>query len=98
MAVVLSFLQLTAVGYVIQAIFDSDSLWLVALLLAGMVAVGSLHGPRSRARNTWRARIDRARPCHSTAVTLWLVLALGVFPTPRPATWCRWAGWSSAMR
>ena len=34
MAVLRSFLQLTAVGYVIKAIFDSDSLWLVALLLA----------------------------------------------------------------
>ena len=33
-AVLRSALQLTAVGYVIQAIFDSDSLWLVALLLA----------------------------------------------------------------
>ena len=27
--------QLTAVGYVIKAVFDSDSLWLVVLLLAG---------------------------------------------------------------
>ena len=44
-AVIRSFLQLTAVGYVIQAIFDSDSLWLVAALLAGMVGFG-----------TWTAR------------------------------------------
>ena len=37
MAVLRSFIQLTAVGYVIQAIFDTDSLWLVVALLAGMV-------------------------------------------------------------
>ena len=40
-AVFRSFIQLTAVGYVIQAIFDTDSLWLVAALLAGMVAFGA---------------------------------------------------------
>ena len=41
-AVVRSFVQLTAVGYVIQAIFDSDSLWLVVALLAVQVTVGTL--------------------------------------------------------
>ena len=78
-AVARSFVQLTAVGYVIQAIFDTDSLWLVAALLAGMVAFG-----------TWTAR-GRAKgvPAPSVpillalavaaAVTLGLVLALGVF-------------------
>src|ERR671939_549287 len=40
-AVIRSFVQLTAIGYVIQAIFDSDSLWLVALLLAVMGALWS---------------------------------------------------------
>ena len=40
-AVLRSFVQLTAVGYVIQAIFDSDSLWLVVALLAGMVVFGA---------------------------------------------------------
>ena len=48
-AVLRSFLQLTAVGYVIQAIFDSDSLWLVAALLAGMVAFGTVTA-RGRAK------------------------------------------------
>jgi putative ABC transport system permease protein len=78
-AVLRSFLQLTAVGYVIQAIFDTDSLWLVVALLAGMVAFG-----------TWTAR-GRAKAVPSAtgpvllalavaaAVTLGLVLALGVF-------------------
>jgi putative ABC transport system permease protein len=83
-AVLRSFLQLTAVGYVIQAIFDTDSLWLVAALLAGMVGFG-----------TWTAR-GRAKGVPgaagpillglavSAAVTLGLVLALGVFEaTPR---------------
>ena len=40
-AVIRSFVQLTAVGYVIQAIFDSDSLALVAALLAFMVVFGA---------------------------------------------------------
>jgi len=83
-AVLRSFLQLTAVGYVIQAIFDSDSLWLVALLLAGMVAFGTVTA-RSRAREVpgaWRA-IALALSA-AAAVTLGLVLALGVFDaTPR---------------
>jgi putative ABC transport system permease protein len=77
-AVLRSFLQL-AVGYVIQAIFDTDSLWLVAALLVGMVAFG-----------TWTARA-RAKAVPAAAgsiflalsvaatVTLGLVLALGVF-------------------
>jgi putative ABC transport system permease protein len=78
-AVVRSFVQLTAVGYVIQAIFDSDNLWLVVALLAGMVGFG-----------TWTAR-GRAKGVPgatgpillalgvAAAVTLGLVLALGVF-------------------
>jgi putative ABC transport system permease protein len=83
-AVFRSFIQLTAVGYVIQAIFDSDSLLLVAALLAGMVAFG-----------TWTTR-DRPRAVPRAAgpiglalavaagVTLGLVLAFGVFePEPR---------------
>jgi putative ABC transport system permease protein len=82
-AVVRSFLQLTAVGYVIQAIFDSDSLWLVALLLAVMVGFGTVTA-RSRAR----AVPGSLRPIAialTTAggVTIGLVLALGVFE-PRP--------------
>jgi putative ABC transport system permease protein len=84
LAVLRSFLQLTAIGYVIQAIFDTDSLWLVVALLAGMVGFG-----------TWTAR-GRAKAVPGAAapialalavaggVTLGLVLVLGVFePEPR---------------
>jgi putative ABC transport system permease protein len=46
-AVVRSFLQLTAVGFVIQAIFDSGSLWLVAALGRSRVRP---------ARSAWRWR------------------------------------------
>jgi UDP-glucose/iron transport system permease protein len=82
-AVVRSFLQLTAVGYVIQAIFDSDSLWLVVLLLAAMVGFGSFTA-RSRAR----AVPGALRPivlalATAAAATIGVVLALGVFD-PRP--------------
>ena len=83
-AVVRSFVQLTAVGYVIQAIFDSDSLWLVALLLAVMVGFGAFTA-RGRARG-----VPGALPvlfvalAGAAVVTLGLVLALQIFePTPR---------------
>jgi putative ABC transport system permease protein len=40
-AVARSFIQLTAIGYVIDAIFSSDSILWVALLLAVMVVFGA---------------------------------------------------------
>jgi len=78
-AVLRSFLQLTAVGYVINAIFDSDSLWLVVLLLAVMVAFGTATA-RSRAREVPGALVPIALALTSAAViTLGLVLVLGIF-------------------
>ena len=84
LAVLRSFLQLTAIGYVIQAIFDSDSLWVVALLLAVMVAVGTATA-RRRARAVPGALGPIALALATAAgVTLGLVLLLGVFaPEPR---------------
>jgi UDP-glucose/iron transport system permease protein len=83
-AVVRSFIQLTAIGYVIQAIFDSDSLWLVAALLAVMVGFGSLTAWRRAAavpRSLWPLVLALTV---AAATTLGLVLALGVFdPKPR---------------
>jgi len=79
LAVVRSFLQLTAVGYVIQALFDSDSLLLVVALLAVMVAFGTFTA-RSRARAVPAAAAPIAIAlCAAAAVTLGLVLVLGVF-------------------
>jgi putative ABC transport system permease protein len=79
-AVVRSFLQLTAVGYVIQAIFDSDSLWLVGLLLLVMVAFGAATA-RSRAREVPGALMAVVPALSAAAaIILGLVLALGVFP------------------
>jgi putative ABC transport system permease protein len=40
-AVLRSFLQLTAMGYVIGAVFDSESIWVVLGLLSAMVAFGA---------------------------------------------------------
>jgi putative ABC transport system permease protein len=78
-AVIRSFVQLTAIGYVIQGIFDSDSLWLVALLLAVMVGFGSFTA-RQRARAVPGA-LGPIVLALSTAglVTLGLVVGLGVF-------------------
>jgi putative ABC transport system permease protein len=83
-AVLRSFVQLTAVGYAIQAIFDSDSLLLVVALLAGMVAFGSFTA-RARAREVPGALAPVALALTvAAATTLGLVLALGVFdPKPR---------------
>ena len=84
LAVLRSFLQLTAVGYVIQAIFDSDSLWFVSALLAGMVAFGAATA-RRRAREVPRALGPLGLALGlAAAVTLGLVIALDVFePEPR---------------
>jgi putative ABC transport system permease protein len=84
LAVLRSFLQLTAIGYVIKAIFDSDSLWVVMLLLAVMVSVGTFTA-RGRAKAVPGALGAIAIALTlAAAVTLGLVLALGVFPaTPR---------------
>ncbi len=78
-AVVRSFIQLTAVGYVIQAIFDSDSLLLVAALLAGMVGFGAwtAHG-RARGVPGATGPIVLALAV-AAVVTLGLVIGLGIF-------------------
>jgi putative ABC transport system permease protein len=79
LAVLRSFLQLTAVGYVIQAIFDSDSLWLVVLLLGIMVGFGAATAG-SRAKAVPAALLPIVLALGSAAVvTLGLVLVLGVF-------------------
>jgi len=79
-----SFVQLTAIGYAIQLIFDADTIWLVLALLAVMVLFGALTA-RSRAKKVpgafWPLLIALAI---AGASTLGLVVALGVFdPTPR---------------
>jgi putative ABC transport system permease protein len=78
-AVLRSFLQLTAVGYVIQAIFDSDSIWLVLALLAVMVGFGAFTA-RSRAKAVPGALAPLVLALTAAAaITLGLVLVLGVF-------------------
>ncbi len=83
-AVVRSFVQLTAIGYVIQLIFDVDSLALVALLLAVMVCFGALTA-RSRAKRVPGALVPLLIGLSIAAVaTLGLVVGLGIFdPQPR---------------
>ena len=78
-AVVRSFLQLTAVGFVIEAIFESESLLFVVVLLAAMVVLGAFTA-RGRAKS-----VPRALPALlialgvAVAATLGLVVALGIF-------------------
>ena len=83
-AVLRSFVQLTIVGYVIKAIFDSDSLWLVVALLAFMVVFGAWTA-RGRAKAVPHAFVPLLIAlATAAAVTLGLVLILNVFePKPR---------------
>jgi putative ABC transport system permease protein len=80
-AVARSFIQLTAIGYVIDAIFASDELLWVVLLLGVMVLFGAFTA-RGRATRVPRAfwPLLLALAIAATA-TLALVLVLGVFPT-----------------
>jgi putative ABC transport system permease protein len=83
-AVVRSAIQLFAIGYVIQAIFDEDSLWLVAALIVVMVVFGA-YTARARAAKVPGALTPLLIALSLAAVTtLGLVLALGIFEaTPR---------------
>ncbi len=83
-AVLRSLVQLTAIGYVIKAIFDEDSLALVFALIAVMVVFGAIQA-RQRARRVpgafWPLLVALAL---AGACTLGLVVALGIFdPSPR---------------
>jgi putative ABC transport system permease protein len=83
-AVVRSFVQLVAIGYVIQLIFDEDSLALVAALIVVMVLFGAVTA-RSRARRVPGAFAPLLIALGLAGfATLGLVLALGIFePEPR---------------
>jgi UDP-glucose/iron transport system permease protein len=83
-AAIRSFIQLTAIGYAIELIFDADTIWLVLALLAAMVLFGAITA-RGRARRVpgsfWPLLIALAT---AGATTLGLVVALNIFePTPR---------------
>jgi putative ABC transport system permease protein len=83
-AVVRSFIQLTAIGFVIQIIFDEDRIVFVIALIAVMVGFGALTA-RHRARRVpdafWPLVVALGV---AAAGTLGLVVALGVFePEPR---------------
>ena len=78
-AVARSFVQLTAIGYVIKVIFSEDNLAFVVALLSAMVLFGALTA-RSRARRVPNAFGPLLVALGLTgAATLGLVLALGVF-------------------
>ena len=83
-AVARSFVQLTAIGYVIKVIFDQDTIWLVLALLTVMVVFGAFTA-RARARKVpdafWPLLIALTL---AAITTLGLVVALGIFdPKPR---------------
>jgi putative ABC transport system permease protein len=78
-AVVRSFVQLTAIGFVIAAIFDDGGLLFVFLLLAVMVVFGAFTA-RSRAARVPGALLPLTIALAlAGAATLGLVVALGIF-------------------
>jgi putative ABC transport system permease protein len=83
-AIIRSFIQLTAIGYLIQLIFDQDTIALVLALLVVMVAFGALTA-RSRAKRVPGALGPLLIALALAGVTtLGLVVALGIFkPEPR---------------
>lgn len=83
-AVARSFVQLTAIGYVINLIFEQDRLGFVIALIAVMVVFGALTA-RHRAREVPGAFLPLlAALALAGTSTLVLVVALGVFePEPR---------------
>jgi putative ABC transport system permease protein len=83
-AVVRSFVQLTAIGYVINLIFDEGNLAFVFVLIAVMVLFGALTA-RNRAKNVPDAFWPLLIALSAAAVTtLGLVVALGIIdPKPR---------------
>lgn len=83
-AVVRSVIQLTAIGYVIQAIFDEDSLALVVALIVVMVVFGAIQA-HQRAKRVPRSFVPLLISLGvAGAATLGLVVALGIFdPEPR---------------
>jgi putative ABC transport system permease protein len=83
-AVARSFIQLTAIGYVINVIFDQDTLALVVALIVVMVVFGALTA-RRRAESVPGAFLPLLGALAlAGTTTLVLVVALGVFdPKPR---------------
>jgi putative ABC transport system permease protein len=78
-AVIRSFVQLIAIGYVIKLIFDEDNLAFVAALLVVMVLFGAVTA-RGRARRVPGAFVPLLIALALAGVTtLGLVVALGVF-------------------
>jgi putative ABC transport system permease protein len=79
-ALVRSFVQLTAIGFVIQAVFDADTLLLVAALLVVMVVFGAFTA-RARARKVPGALGPLLIALGlAGGATIGLILALGIFP------------------
>jgi putative ABC transport system permease protein len=83
-AVVRSFIQLTAIGYVIKVIFERDELAFVLVLITVMVVFGALTAERRAKRVPgafWPLLLALAL---AGGLTLGLVVALGIFePKPR---------------
>jgi putative ABC transport system permease protein len=78
-AVLRSFLQLSAVGFVIRAIFESDSLLFVVALLCGMVGFATFTAARRASDVPGVLAVVGVALSAGAAATLGLVVATGLF-------------------
>ncbi len=76
-----AFVQLVAVGYVLEFIFNTESIWLVIMAVAAMLLVGS-YTAGDRDKHTGRGfPIALISMTAGSLVTLVLMLALGIITT-----------------
>jgi putative ABC transport system permease protein len=83
-AVVRSFIQLTAIGYVIKLIFEQDEVVFVVLLLTVMVLFGAFTARRRATKVPDAFRPLLIALSLAAVVTVGIVVGLGIFPaTPQ---------------
>ncbi|MFC4991542.1 ABC transporter permease [Rubritalea tangerina] len=83
-AVVRAFVQLIAIGYALQLIFDSSNPWWIAIIITIMLSVAALTSGKRAAKIPHARRIAFYSISISLVLTLGTLLLLNVFePTPR---------------
>jgi putative ABC transport system permease protein len=83
-AVLRAFVQLIAIGYALQLIFDSDNPWWMALIVCVMLTVAALTSGKRAAKVPHSRRIALVAIGTSLVITLGTLLLLNVFePTPQ---------------
>jgi putative ABC transport system permease protein len=96
-AVARSFVQLTAIGFVIDLIFEADTIFLVAALVGAMALFGALTA-RHRARQVPGAFLPLLAALSLAGGATLFSSWRSESSSPSRASSCRWAAWWSATR